>query len=155
LAIHPLAYSDIPIAANPAFPNGRVASRPVVKLTLVSETQRLSCYAIIDSGADHCVFPRSFMQPLGLDALVAPTELSTGVASTNVPTHFVNIRIDLQGLIEFPVYAGFTTGLDEWGCGLLGQTGFFDRFNVGFRLCEKTCYIEIPDPIPAPPAAQG
>jgi hypothetical protein len=146
VSVHPLAYTEYIIAANPAFPQGRIAFRPVLKLTLVNGAQRVSCYAIVDSGADHCVFPRVFMQPLGLDALVAPIELSAGMGSANVPTHFVNISIDLQGIIEFPVYAGFTSGLDPLGYGLLGQTGFFDRFNIAFRLGQKTCYIEIPDP---------
>lgn len=90
------------------------------------------------------------MQPLGLNPLTAPIELTAGVGSTNLPTHFASISLDLQGVIELPLYAGFTTGLDQWGYGLLGQVGFFDRFNIAFRLMEKTCYIEIPDPAPAP-----
>jgi hypothetical protein len=146
MAVHPLAYSRVDIPATAAFPNGRSAPRPVLTVGLVNGTSRITCYAIIDSGADHCVFPRSFMQPLGLDPLTAPVELSSGVGSANVPIHYANISIDLQGLIEFPAYAGFTTGLDQQGYGLLGQIGFFDRFNVGFRLNEGNCYIEIPDP---------
>jgi hypothetical protein len=89
------------------------------------------------------------MQPLGLDPLAAPIELTSGVGSSNLPTHFANISIDMQGIIEFPLYAGFTTGLDHLGYGLLGQNGFFDRFNVSFRLCDQLCYIEVPDPTPA------
>ena len=85
------------------------------------------------------------MQPLGLDALLAPIEMTTGVGAASVPTHFANINIDMQGVITFPVYAGFTIGLEQMGLGLLGQIGFFDRFNVGFRLMESICYIEIPD----------
>ena len=110
---------------------------------MVNGPLTLTCYAIIDSGADHCVFPRSFMQPLGIDALGAPVEMTTGVGST-VPTNFANITIDMQGVVQFPVYAGFTTGLDAWGSGLLGQVGFFDRFNIHFRLAESRCYIEVP-----------
>lgn len=85
------------------------------------------------------------MQPLGVDPLAAPTELTAGLGSTNVPTYFTNISVDLQHVIEFPLYAGFTAGLDSLGCGLLGQVGFFDRFNIDFRLREHNCYIEIPD----------
>ena len=145
MAVYPLAYTYIKIPPNQAFPDGRIAPRPIVKVMLVNGTAKLSCYAIIDSGADHCVFPRSFMQPLGVNALVAPVEMTTGMGSTNVPTHFVNIAIDIQGVIRFPVYAGFTSGLDRMGLGLLGQIGFFDRFNVEFRLSEKTCLIQVPD----------
>jgi|HubBroStandDraft_1064217.scaffolds.fasta_scaffold259658_1 hypothetical protein len=85
------------------------------------------------------------MAHLGLDPIPATVALTSGLGSTNVPTYFAAISIDLQGIVEFPVYAGFTAGLEKLGYGLLGQTGFFDRFNVGFRLTNKTCYIEVPD----------
>lgn len=84
------------------------------------------------------------MQPLGLDPLTCPNEMSMGMGSANVPTQFANVTIDMQGLLQFPLYAGFTIGLEQMGFGLLGQVGFFDRFNVHFRLSEKLCLIEIP-----------
>jgi len=83
------------------------------------------------------------MQPLGLDPLVAPIELTSGVGSANVPTHFANISIDLQGVVQFPIYAGFTTGLDSAGIGLLGQSGFFDKCMVHFKLPQRLFEIEI------------
>jgi len=83
------------------------------------------------------------MQPLGLDPLICPTEMTAGVGSNNVPTHYSDLLIDLQGLVQYQAYVGFTTGLDQFGVGLLGQVGFFDRFHVHFRLKEKNCYIEI------------
>ena len=70
--------------------------------------------------------------------------MTIGVSSASVPTHFASIALDIQGVVQFPVYAGFTSGLEAMGVGLLGQTGFFDRFNVAFKLSEKNCYIEIP-----------
>jgi hypothetical protein len=100
---------------------------------------------MIDSGADHCVFPYKFMEFLGIDSRSAPVEMTRGVGTASVPTHFGNVTVDLQGLIQFPVFAGFTAGLDSLALGLLGQVGFFDRFNLGFRLSEKTCLIEIPN----------
>jgi hypothetical protein len=146
VAVYPLSYGYYPVSASPAFPQGRLAPRPILKLTLVNGEKNFTCYTIIDSGADHCVFPRAFMQPLGLDPLVTPIEMSSGVGTTAVPTHFVNLNFDVQGLFQFSAYAGFTTGLDPLGVGLLGQLGFFDRFNVEFRLGEKKCFIEVPDP---------
>jgi len=145
VAVYPVAYSFFKLPATAAFPRGHVAPRPVLQVSLVNGRKSFDCYAIIDSGADHCVFPQSFMAHLGLDPLLATVALTSGLGSTNVPTHFAAISIDLQGIVEFPVYAGFTAGLDQLGYGLLGQTGFFDRFNVGFRLSDKTCYIEVPE----------
>jgi hypothetical protein len=79
---------------------------------------------------------------LGLDLRSAPMEAISGVGSSGVPTHFFDIEIDLQGVTRFPVYAGFTSGLDDIGLGLLGQSGFFDRFNVHFKLAERIYEIE-------------
>jgi hypothetical protein len=104
--------------------------------------RRLSCHAIADSGSDHCVFPSQFLPLLNLGLRSAPMEKIAGVASTSVPTHFFNVEIDLQGIFRFPVYAGFTSGLDDIGLGLLGQSGFFDRFNVHFKLAERIYEIE-------------
>jgi hypothetical protein len=79
---------------------------------------------------------------LGLDPLTAPMETISGVASTGVPTHYFNVEIDLQGVLRFPVYAGFTSGLDDIGMGLLGQNGFFERFHVHFKLSRRIYEIE-------------
>jgi hypothetical protein len=109
----------------------------------VNGTNQLSCYVVVDSGADHCVFPRSFLGPLGLDLLTAPMDFTSGLGSTNVPVHFFNISINLQNVIQIPVYAAFTVGLDQMGAGLLGQSGFFDRFSVHFKLQQGIYEIDI------------
>jgi len=83
------------------------------------------------------------MQPLGLDPLTAPTEMSSGLGTTNMPTHFCNITIDL-GVIKIPVYAGFTVGMDQLGFGLLGQAGFFEAFKITFDYRNKLFHVEIP-----------
>ena len=111
-------------------------------MALNAGSRRLSCYAVVDSGSDHCVFPRQFLRLLDLNPLVAPMETISGVASTGIPTHYFNLEIDLQGMIRFPVYAGFTSGLDDLGLGLLGQAGFFERFHVRFKLSDRLYEIE-------------
>lgn len=83
------------------------------------------------------------MQPLGLDPLAAPVDMTSGVGSANVPTHFANVILDF-GVVQFAVYAGFTTGMDALGIGLLGQAGFFDKCKVTFDYNNKLFTIEIP-----------
>lgn len=113
-----------------------------MRMALVAGSRRLSCYAVVDSGSDHCVFPRQFLRMLDLNPLASPMETISGVASAGVPTHYFHVEIDLQGMVRFPVYAGFTTGLDDLGLGLLGQNGFFDRFHVHFKLPQRIYEIE-------------
>lgn len=84
---------------------------------------------MLDTGADHCVFPESFMAPLGIDPLSAPAESTTGVGAISV-TRFHTVKIEIAGLLELSVYAGFTDGLESWGIGLLGHRGFIDQFKL-------------------------
>jgi len=116
------------------------------RLTLANGQQTVACYAIVDSGADNCVFPLTFVQPLGLDPLLTSAESTSGVGSYAVPTFFWDIVVHLHGTpISFPGRAGFTDGPNRIGLGLLGQDGFFNRFGVRFDLCRSASFeIEVP-----------
>ncbi len=144
MAKHQIAYSNFSHASSPAFPSGRVAARPILLLTLINGENRLTCYGIVDSGADYCVFPLSFALVLGLNPQTATqSDRSSGLGSYNIPTYFWPVNIDLAGITQFPVYAGFTEGLNHWGVGLLGQKGFFDRFSVCFILSQGIFELEL------------
>jgi len=138
-----IPYQQIQAPPSPAFPTGRLAKRPFLIVKLRNRQNELNCLAIVDSGADHCVFPRSFMQPLGLDALTAPVDMTSGVGSNSVPTHYCNVTIDL-GVTNFQVYPGFTAGMDQHGLGLLGQQGFFDKFKITFDYVGGLFVLETP-----------
>ena len=82
------------------------------------------------------------MQPLGLDALNCPSEVISGVGGSS-SSQYSNVEIDF-GPFRITVYAGFTIGLDPIGFGLLGQAGFFDRFNITFKHSQGVFQIEVP-----------
>jgi hypothetical protein len=84
------------------------------------------------------------MQPLGLDPLTIPVEQTAGVGSSSVPTQYAHVTVDIQGIGQFAAFAGFTSGLDPVGLGLLGQMGFFERFKIAFDHANKTYTIEAP-----------
>ena len=83
------------------------------------------------------------MQPLGLDPLTAPVDLTAGLGSANNPTHYCDVTIDL-GVIQVPAYSGFSAGMDQLGFGLLGQVGFFDRFRITFDYANSVFVLETP-----------
>jgi hypothetical protein len=132
-------YVPFPIAPSPSSPTGRTAMRPVVLVTLENGIHRVNCYAILDSGADSCVFPTPFLSPLGLNPLLASSESSSGVGSYGVPTYFFDIVARIAGTaISFPLRAGFTPGLGR-------PRRIFNRFFVSFDLCRSgTFSIEVP-----------
>jgi len=121
-----IPYSLFPCAPDVAFPAGHTARRPVLQLEIVNGANRLPCYAIVDSGADHCTFPLSFALQLGLDPLKKTPASCIGVGNASVSIFYWDITLDF-GPIRFEAYAGFTPGLEAQGLGLLGQCGFFDR----------------------------
>jgi hypothetical protein len=115
----------------------------VVPLTLIHRQNRISCYAIIDSGADFCTFPLVFAVHLGLDPRQARRFSTAGIGSLSVPAFLWDVTIDLRGIAQFPLQAGFSQGLDHLGGGLLGQRGFFERFKVAFDLPKEVFQIEV------------
>jgi len=114
-----------------------------VPLILKYGTSRVSGFALLDSGADQCVFPLALA--LGLNPYLGPSELFGGLGSSQVPVYFWDVVVELPGITTFPVRVGFTEGLNQLGVGLLGQGGFFNRFRVNFRLNREADFeIEIP-----------
>src|SRR5437016_14552773 len=96
--------------------------RPMLGLTLSNGDHRVPCSAIIDSGADSCVFPGRFMKLLGLLPVANETLPVMGVGSAN-ETYFYPVTItieDAQGIAPFVTKVGFTADLDGWGVGALG-----------------------------------
>jgi hypothetical protein len=107
----------------------------------VNVLSRLPCYAIVDSGADYTLFPGSYMPQLGINPLAAPAGNTSGIGS-QPGTVFHEVGIDIEGLVQFSVYAGFTSELEGWGVGVLGQNGFFDHLDVSLNFRQGTFEIE-------------
>ena len=59
-------YQQIQAPKSSAFPAGRLIKRPVLVVALRNGQSRFKCYAIVDSGADHCVSPRA-KQPVSAE----------------------------------------------------------------------------------------
>lgn len=105
-------------------------------------TTGLRVAVCLDSGADHCVFPAAFATALGVDLLKLKKHLTGGVGSSANPTYYTDLEISLGRGIQFKSYVGFTPAMDAHGMGLLGQSGFFDYYNVHFYLNESRFTIE-------------
>jgi hypothetical protein len=48
--------------------------------------------------------------------------------------YFFDIEVEIAGVLKYQLPTGFTQAMDASRVGLLGQNGFFDRFNVSFLL---------------------
>lgn len=111
---------------------GREQSRlpvPLVKVSVSSPTFHSAAFeALVDSGADDCVFPRTSADDLGIDLSSALSEYRRGVGGfaevwiAPVTLHFGPWLIEIK--------ACFMPGLPV--AGLLGRRGFFEHFKITF-----------------------
>ncbi len=121
----------------------RIRLRPMVDLILLAPNgEALQTPALVDSGADFCLFPLDAAHLLGLDITVLPHAVTAGVGSVSNVTYFADLTINLENGIIFDTKVGFTEGMNGAGFGLLGQQGFFENYNVEFLHRERIFTIE-------------
>jgi hypothetical protein len=85
--------------------------------------------ALVDSGADVCVFASEIGELIGLDVTAGAEHAVSGViAGQTRPYYMHEVEIEIGGWRR-PVAVGFMPELAANGHGLLGQTGFFDLFS--------------------------
>ena len=147
-----LPYSELPAAPDAAFPNRTHVFRPIVALQIEKDDRQVVVFAIVDSGADQCVFPASIAEALGISIPNAHASAFSGssdnpqiayyeqVQATILPMDGPHIEPDQEPL-TFPLFAGFCETLEHVGMGLLGQDGFFSRFAIQFSAAQN--YFEI------------
>jgi hypothetical protein len=116
---------------------GQYAPRPVIKIHLVYEGQSVLCPAIIDSGADVCIFPADIGEQLGIDVRSGEKGFSTNLQTGAFEETFLH-RITLKiGEFYYPTIASFSYAPQRSNYAVLGQLGFFDLFIVQFDLMKE------------------
>lgn len=134
MARYVLKYRAIAVNPNAAFPARLATLRPYVAINLFSGTRSFRSYALIDSGADDCIFPASFAAQLGLNYLNGRLYPFGGAGGGNQDAYFFDLEMDIIGISRYPVPIGFSPSIERFGHGVLGQNGFFDHFSLGFHL---------------------
>ncbi len=122
------------------YPDGRMIARPVIPILLRNPRTRESIEyeALVDSGADRCVFPSEIGEMIGIDIEAGDREFISGAVSGETrPLYLHPVEITPMGdgaSRKLLLHAGFMTDLSDSGHGLLGHHGFFDGiFFVKFR----------------------
>jgi hypothetical protein len=114
----------------------------IAGISMPNSNKGLRVIVLLDSGADHCVFPATFAIALGIDLLALKKQMTGGVGSSANPTYYTEMEIVLGPGLKFKSYVGFTPAMDAQGIGLLGQDGFFDYYNVCFQKSQRKFTIE-------------
>ena len=129
-------YARYEFPPSATHPHGRTVLRPwlTTRVSTTAGARFVRCTACLDTGADSCIFPLPIARRIGLDITSMPKGETTGVGGKK-DVYYANVRIEIplppgQGnSMVFETRVGF---VEDLGIGLLGQVGFFDRFDVTF-----------------------
>ena len=115
--------------------DGAIIARPVIPILIRNPytNQAIEYEALIDSGADRCVFPAVIGEMIGFDIEKGEREyVGAADAGERRPMYVHAVEITPGGYWEGPILltaAASMPDLSQTGHGLLGQLGFFDRLS--------------------------
>lgn len=113
---------------------GMSVLRPVIPVTVVVGQRKLRYEALIDSGADFCIFDAEVGEYLGLNVRSGIREEFGGIQDFGGAVAYLHpVTLEIGGIAHTTI-AGFSYDIAAHGTGLLGQKGFFDLFSVIFNL---------------------
>jgi len=125
-------YRKFDATPSEAFPRRRSASRSVIPIQLINGANRVRHLALIDSGADFCVFHASLGEVIGLAIESGKLDHFGGISGQQqLEAYFHSIQIGIGGY-EFNCWAGFSREIEHLPYGVLGQVGFFSLFDIHF-----------------------
>jgi hypothetical protein len=141
------SYANFPADPDTAFPDRKALRRPVIGIMLKHGSKSIVTKAIIDSGADFCIFPSSIAAALGISIPTPQASSFSGTANEPQTAYFAVVQATIWNAnseevpITFDLYAGFCETLEHVGLGLLGQEGFFSRFPITFDFASSRLSI--------------
>jgi predicted aspartyl protease len=116
---------------------GSTILKPIIPIKISSKNQSLRYGALIDSGADFCIFDAEIGKYLGLDIYAGKKEIFGGIQDKDGAEAFLHEVIINIGGWEYKTIVGFSYDIAKHGFGILGQKGFFDIFIVKFDLLKE------------------
>lgn len=110
---------------------GRVnVLRPRIRIRLLHHNRFVDLLALVDSGADDCIFPLEVANDLELPLDPKNAHRYGGIGAGRITAIFAHVKMEVGGW-TVPLYAGFSDAPRV--VPILGQGGFFDMFEVRFN----------------------
>lgn len=116
---------------------GKSIIRPIIPIKILHNGITAKYAALIDSGADFCIFDAEIGEYLGINVRSGLKEAFGGVQEKGGAVAFFHVITLSIGDYYVKTLVGFSYDIAKHGYGLLGQKGFFDVFVVKFDLLEK------------------
>jgi len=142
MATYSFEYTKGTIPASEAFPAGHTVKRPYLEVRLASKEQETGTFcAMVDTGADYCMFSADHLPTLGLTFDFLPVAPAFGLGSdSNI--RFAYVRLKNKDLGDWLIYAGFSKSMNSLDPSLLGHSGFLERFKAKFDYANGLLSLE-------------
>lgn len=126
-------YKNFPVdPENCPFPEKKSAFRPVIQIDFEGINGKFGYLALIDSGADYCIFHAQIGELLGLNIKSGKALTFHGTSGEPQQAYFHEITFKVGG-VSHKCNVGFSEDMKKLPYGLLGQDGFFDKWVVKFE----------------------
>ena len=127
------------------FPYIQIGShtRPIIPISVQHGGRGVDTFVLVDSGADITILNGELTYILDIDLSNLKTHAFSGVKTGEEGTaypYMVDIGID-DTFFRIPVLFSFDLSF-EWGMGILGQVGFFDKFIIEFDRSNKLLHLK-------------
>lgn len=116
---------------------GHSILKPIIPIEISYRDKHIKYAALIDSGADFCIFDGVVGEYLGINVQNGHREVFGGIQDIGGSEAFFHEIFISVGGSKFKVKAGFSYDIAKHGYAVLGQKGFFDIFVVKFSLAKE------------------
>ena len=112
--------------------------RPIISVRLKVKDAVVDYEALVDSGADICLFHADIGELLGIDITKGGPQEILGVGGKASVYYLHRVAVEV-GSSSFEIEAGFMPSVSGhvMRYGLVGQRGFFEKFIVKFDLLKE------------------
>lgn len=115
--------------------------KPIIPIRIFYKDNFAQYDALIDSGADFCIFHKGLGEAIGIDVESGLKVNFGGVQKADAATAYLH-EIDLSvGGLKFKTTVAFSDDISEKSYGILGQKGFFELFSVKFEYSKERIEI--------------
>lgn len=125
------------------FPEIESVLKPLIPIIVRYQEKKEKVFALVDSGADACLFPAGLAERLGIDVRSGLRHDFIGIGASKSSFFFHEVEI-FFGKYQVKTKVGFSTAQNIGAGGILGQQGFFDHFVIAFDHNNKLLEIKRP-----------
>ncbi|MDD5356587.1 MAG: hypothetical protein PHS53_00350 [Candidatus Pacebacteria bacterium] len=109
--------------------------RPIIQVEVSHNGgQAINYFALIDSGADICIFHAEIAELIGIEDITTGRKGTVGgITQGEQQDYWIHpVSINVGGW-KYDLEVAFMPTLSRLGYGVFGQKGFFDSFAIKFR----------------------